>query len=89
MTNRLLCRKQMVIDVLHPGKPTVPKKEIRERLSQMYKTTPDVVFCFGYRSKFQSGRTTGFAVIYDSLDWAKKLEPKHRLVQVGHDSFSL
>ncbi|KAB0365350.1 hypothetical protein FD754_009506 [Muntiacus muntjak] len=40
MTNRLLQQKQMVIDVLHPGKATVPKTEIREKLAKMYKTTP-------------------------------------------------
>ncbi|KAF3820459.1 hypothetical protein GH733_013635 [Mirounga leonina] len=48
MTNRLLQRKQMVIDVLHPGKATVPKTEIREKLTKMYKTTPDVIFVFGF-----------------------------------------
>ena len=29
MTNRLLNRKQMVVDVLHPGRATVPKTEVR------------------------------------------------------------
>ena len=49
----------------------------------MYKTTPDVVFCFGFRTQFGGGRTTGFALIYDSLDFAKKLEPKYRLQRVS------
>merc|ERR1739838_1186639 len=75
MTNRLLQRKQMVVDVLHPGKSTVPKTEIREKLAKMYKTTPDVVFV--------CGKTTGFAMVYDSLDYAKKNEPKHRLARHG------
>ncbi|EPY88644.1 ubiquitin carboxyl-terminal hydrolase 22 [Camelus ferus] len=44
MTNQLLQRKQMVIDVLHPGKATVPTTEIREKLAKMYKTTPNVIF---------------------------------------------
>ncbi|XP_064111481.1 uncharacterized protein LOC135218970 [Macrobrachium nipponense] len=43
---RLLNRKQMVVDVLHPGRATVPKSEIKD---QMYKTTGDVVFAFGSR----------------------------------------
>ncbi|KAF0879667.1 RS24 protein, partial [Crocuta crocuta] len=72
MTNRLLQRKQMVIDVLHPGKATVPKTEIREKLAKMYKTTPDVIFVFGFRTHFGGGKTTGFGMIYDSLDYAKK-----------------
>ena len=73
----------MVIDVLHPGKATVPKTEIREKLAKMYKTTPDVIFVFGFRTHFGGGKTTGFGMIYDSLDYAKKNEPKHRLARVG------
>ncbi|KAJ8365735.1 hypothetical protein SKAU_G00145660 [Synaphobranchus kaupii] len=84
MTNRLLQRKQMVVDVLHPGKATVPKKtEIREKLAKMYKTTPDVVFTFGFKTQFGGGKTTGFVMVYDSLDYAKKNEPKHRLGRQG------
>ncbi|KAL7990269.1 hypothetical protein Chor_013699 [Crotalus horridus] len=87
MTNRLLQRKQMVIDVLHPGKATVPKTEIREKLAKMYKTTPDVIFVFGFRTHFGGGKTTGFGMIYDSLDYAKKNEPKHRLARIWQDGF--
>ncbi|XP_077300570.1 ribosomal protein S24 [Arctopsyche grandis] len=83
MTNRLLARKQMVCDVVHPGKPTVSKTEIREKLAKMYKVTPDVVFVFGFRTKFGGGKSTGFALIYDTLDNAKKFEPKHRLARHG------
>merc|ERR1712193_602244 len=71
LTNRLLARRQMVCDVLHPGRAT------------MYKTTSDLIFVFGFRTQFGGGKTTGFALIYDSLDFAKKFEPKHRLVRHG------
>merc|ERR1711911_262360 len=83
MTNRLLSRKQMVVDVLHPGKATLPKTEIRERLGKAYKVTPDTIFCFGFRTHFGGGKTTGFALIYDTLDKAKKFEPKYRLARHG------
>merc|ERR1711936_1065504 len=83
LTNRLLNRKQMVVDVLHPGRATVPKTEVREKLARMYKTTPDVIFCFGFRTQFGGGKTTGFGLIYDSLDFAKKFEPKYRLQRHG------
>merc|ERR1711860_118926 len=83
MSNRLLARKQMIVDVLHPGKATVPKTEVREKLARMYKTTPDVIFCFGFRTKFGGGKTTGFALVYDTLDNAKKFEPKYRLTRHG------
>lgn len=54
----------------------------------MYKTTPDVVFVFGFRTQFGGGKTTGFAMVYDSLDYAKKNEPKHRLARVSVKTFS-
>ncbi|KAB0357089.1 hypothetical protein FD754_001245 [Muntiacus muntjak] len=73
MTDRLLQRKQMVIDVLHPGKAAVPKTEIWEKLAKMYKTTPDVIFVFGFRAHFGG----------DSLDYTKKNEPKYRLARHG------
>ncbi|KAK2159115.1 hypothetical protein LSH36_158g03027 [Paralvinella palmiformis] len=72
-----------VVDVLHPGRATVPKTEIREKLARMYKTTADVIFCFGFRTQFGGGKTTGFALIYESLDYAKKFEPKYRLARHG------
>ncbi|XP_025836973.1 40S ribosomal protein S24 isoform X1 [Agrilus planipennis] len=83
MTNRLLARKQMVVDVLHPGLPSVKKTEIREKLAKMYKVTPDVVFAFGFRTNFGGGKSTGFALIYDTLDFAKKFEPRYRLQRHG------
>jgi small subunit ribosomal protein S24e len=83
MTNRLLCRKQMVCDVLHPGLASVSKKDVRDKLGAMYKVTPDVVFVFGFRTNFGGGKSTGFALIYDTLDFAKKFEPKHRLARHG------
>lgn len=73
----------MVCDVLHPGLSSVNKKDIREKLAGMYKVTPDVVFVFGFRTNFGGGKSTGFALIYDTLDFAKKFEPKHRLQRHG------
>ena len=80
MTNQLLWQKQMVIDVLHPGKATVPETEIWGKLAKMCQTTPDVIFVFGLWIHFGGGKTTGFGMIYDSLDYAKS-EPKHRLTK--------
>jgi len=48
----------------------------------MYKVDKEVVFCFGFRTAFGGGKSTGFALIYDNLESAKKFEPKYRLVRV-------
>ncbi len=74
-----------VVDVLHPGRANVSKAKIGEELSKMYKTTSDVVVCFGFKTAYGGGKSTGFALIYDSLDFLKKNEPKYRLKRVGSD----
>merc|ERR1711892_269012 len=71
MTNRLLARRQMVVYVLHPNRASVPKTEIREKLAKMYKCTADRIFAFGFTTNFGGGKTSGFALIYDSMDQAK------------------
>ena len=84
MTNRLLGRRQFIVEVLHPGRANVPKAEIREKLAKIYDAREaDAVFVFGFRTQFGGGKSTGFGLIYDSVDVAKKFEPKYRLVRNG------
>ncbi|BDA46957.1 g11118 [Coccomyxa elongata] len=84
MTNKLLARRQFVIDVLHPGRPNVPKAELKEKLTKMYDVRdPNGVFVFGFRTQFGGGKSTGFGLIYDTVDAAKKFEPKYRLIRNG------
>merc|ERR1712018_153231 len=83
MTNRLLCRRQMVVDVLHPGKASVSKSDICDKLAKVYNCTADRVFTFGFRTNFGGGKSPGFALVYDTMDFAKKFEPKYRLYRQG------
>merc|ERR1712227_500138 len=55
MTNRLLKRKQMIVDVIHPNTSTPKKSEVRESL----------------------------AMNYNSVEAAKKTEPRFRLIRHG------
>ncbi len=82
ITNRLLARRQFVLDVLHPSRPNVSKEELSENLAAMYKTDNYRVVTFGFRTAFGGGRSTGFALIYDDEESQKKFEPKYRLVRV-------
>ena len=81
LTNRLLQRKQMVLDVIHPARPNVSKAELSEKLAEMYKSPSEQVIVFGMRTHYGGGRSTGFALIYDTKE-SLKFEPKHRLVRV-------
>ncbi|MCO5546717.1 hypothetical protein L7F22_000153 [Adiantum nelumboides] len=84
MTNRLLARRQFVVDVLHPGRPNVSKAELKEKLAKLYEVRdPQSVFVFGFRTQFGGGKSTGFGLIYDNVDSAKKYEPKYRLIRNG------
>ena len=72
----------MVLDVIHPARPNVSKAELSEKLSEMYKAPKEQCIVFGMRTAFGGGRSTGFALIYDSRE-SMKFEPKHRLVRVS------
>ncbi|KAL8843773.1 MAG: hypothetical protein Q9205_003127 [Flavoplaca limonia] len=81
--NPLLGRKQMVVDVLHPSRPNVSKDELRSKLAELYKSNKDSVSVFGFRTQYGGGKSTGFALIYDSNEAMKKFEPHYRLVRYG------
>ncbi|KAF9677591.1 hypothetical protein SADUNF_Sadunf08G0123600 [Salix dunnii] len=82
MTNRLLSRKQFIIDVLHPGRANVSKAELKEKLASLYEVKDqNSIFVFKFRTHFGGGKSTGFGLIYDSVESAKKYEPKYRLIR--------
>jgi ribosomal protein S24E len=70
-------------DILHPNRANISKEELREKLAGMYKAQKDQVNVFGLRTQFGGGKTTGFALVYDSPEAMKKFEPHFRLVRVG------
>ncbi|KAL7274911.1 hypothetical protein RUND412_002162 [Rhizina undulata] len=84
--NALLGRKQMVVDVLHPNRPNVSKDELRSKLAEIYKADKNQVSVFGFRTHYGGGKSTGFALIYDSFEALKKFEPHYRLVRYGEAS---
>ncbi|KVH91698.1 Nucleotide-binding, alpha-beta plait [Cynara cardunculus var. scolymus] len=72
----------IVIDVVHPGRPNVSKAELKEKLARIYDVKdPNSIFVFKFRTHFGGGKSTGFGLIYDSVENAKKYEPKYRLVR--------
>mmetsp|Transcript_15110 Transcript_15110/g.23458 ORF Transcript_15110/g.23458 Transcript_15110/m.23458 type:complete len:137 (-) Transcript_15110:37-447(-) len=81
--NPLLSRRQMIFDVIHPGRPNVPRAELQEVIAGMYKSEAKLVILFGFRTKFGGGKTTGFCLIYDNEEAVMKFEPKYRLVRNG------
>ncbi|KAI4965645.1 hypothetical protein ZWY2020_051205 [Hordeum vulgare] len=72
MTNHLLARKQFVLEA-----------ELKERLSKVYEVKDhNCIFVFKFRTHFGGGKSSGFGLIYDNLEAAKKFEPKYSLIRV-------
>ncbi|RYP09647.1 hypothetical protein DL764_001189 [Monosporascus ibericus] len=82
-SRRVRSTDRFLSDILHPGQTGISKEDLRERLSSLYKATAEQVNVFGLRTQFGGGKTTGFALVYDSPEAMKKFEPKYRLVRVG------
>ncbi|CAE7497247.1 RPS24B [Symbiodinium microadriaticum] len=82
--NALLSRRQFVIDVIHPGRANLSRSETQDKLAEMYKVKDkNTVFVFGFRSQYGGGKSTGFALIYDTIEDARKFEPRYRLARSG------
>merc|ERR1712083_1192054 len=90
LTNRLLQRRQMILDVHHAGLATPNKETLKEMISEYlskakgHKASKEATVIFGMKTCFGGGKSSCFALCYDSVDAAKKHEPKHRLIRSGH-----
>jgi ribosomal protein S24E len=72
-----------VIELIHPELSNVSKTDIKSKLAQTLKTKDENISIFGLKTKFGGGRSTGFALIYDSLDARKKFDSKKMLRRVS------
>ena len=82
ITNRLLSRRQFVIDVLHPCRPNVSRAELAKKLAAIYNSEPSRVVLFGFHAHFGGQCSTGFGLIYDDEASQIKFEFRNRLVKV-------
>ena len=73
----------MIVDILHPGRANVAKKELQDVIGGMYKSDAKLVILFGFRTNYGGGKSTGFCLIYDNEEAVRKFEPKYRLLRAG------
>merc|ERR1712070_357296 len=77
-------RKQMVLDILHPGAACPSKETIKEKIAGMFNVNDSLcISVFSFRTSFGGGKSTGFCLIYDNASAFKKFEPKYRQVRNG------
>jgi small subunit ribosomal protein S24e len=72
------------LDVYHPGRANVSRATLAESLAQTYKVpNPQTIVLFGFKTAFGGGKSTGFALIYDTAEDRKLVEPRYRFVRDG------
>ena len=84
MRNALLLRRQCTVEVLHPGRASVPKKELREHIAKLYKVkNPETIVPYGFQLAYGGGRSSGFALIYDDAEALKKFGSAVHKIRMG------
>ena len=76
--NILLKRKEVTFEVDHSQTKSTPSRvELRNKLAEMLKTKPELIYIKRVETKMGTMRATGKANAYDSLEQAKHVEPKY------------
>merc|ERR1711898_90180 len=81
LTNRLLQRRQMVLDVHHPSQATPDKATLTK--TKGHKADAGATTIFGLKTCFGGGKSTCFALVYDNKEAAAKNECNYRLARAG------
>ena len=79
LLNKLLNRKQMIIDVIHTDQCMPSKTTLKEKIADKFKCDKRNVVLFGFTTQFGGDKSSGFCLIYDNMQYMCKYEPKHRL----------
>jgi small subunit ribosomal protein S24e len=83
--NKLLQRRQMILEVHHGNKSAVSRKEIRAKLAQLYKVKdPNSIVVHGMKTRFGGGISDGFAFLYHTSEALTRFEPGFRMLKNGH-----
>jgi len=69
----------MVLDVIHPEQANVSNARLTELLAKKFKCDDRNIVMYGFKTAFGGGRSSGFVLIYDSMNYRLKYEPKYRL----------
>ena len=69
-SNHTLAKGTMALEIgpIHPGMANVSKAAIMEDMAKKLKSSVDRMSVFGLKTKFGGGSSSGFALIYNSLE---------------------
>jgi small subunit ribosomal protein S24e len=76
--NRLLKRKEITFEIDHSQMRGTPQRlEVRNKLAEVLKTKPELVYVKRVETKTGTMKATGEANAYESIEQAKLIEPKY------------
>jgi len=76
--NRLLKRKELTFEIDHTQTKGTPQRlEIRNRLTELLKTKPELVYIKRFETKTGTMKAIGEANAYESIEQAKLIEPEY------------
>jgi ribosomal protein S24E len=76
--NPLMKRKEITFSVDHAQNGGTPSRaQVCNQLASLLKTKPELVFVKNMKTKTGTMVAVGEANVYDSLEQAKSMEPKH------------
>ena len=70
--NKVLSRKEILLDVFHEGKPNVSQNDLKELVSKKYGVDTKNIVLYGFRTAFGGHRSTGFVLVYDNQQYVVK-----------------
>lgn len=80
--NPLMKRKEITFSVDHAQNGGTPSRlEVSRQLASLLKTKPELVFVNNMKTKTGTMVAVGDANVYDSIEQAKIMEPKHLIAR--------
>ena len=80
--NPLMKRKEITFSVDHAQNGGTPSRvHVSNQLASLLKTRPELVFIKNFRTKTGTMVAVGEANVYDSVEQAKRMEPKHAITK--------
>lgn len=69
--------------MIHPSMANVKKDDIKAKLASKFGSAKDRITIYGLKTQFGGGRSSGFALIYNSTEDKNKYDSKSALKRVS------
>ena len=79
--NELLKRNEVKFSIIHEESGTPPRVDVKQKLATSLDVNEERIFIIKYETKTGSMTTFGEANVYDSVEQAKKTEPKYIILR--------